>query len=229
MFTSILNTVVENASTTSLTLQQAIVCTITSIILGFIISKVYMMQDKPSKKFAVSLVILPVLVQTVIMLVNGNLGAGVAVLGTFSLVRFRSLPGSSKEICSIFFAMAVGLATGMGYITFAVLITIIINLLLLILAQVNYGAAKIEEKELKIVIAESLDYTDVFDDIFEKYLNKVSLERVKTTNMGSMYELKYNVILKDEAKEKEMIDALRCRNGNLTIMCSRAQLGKEEL
>lgn len=226
MFTSILDAAV---STTALTMQQAIICTIVSIILGFVISGVYMIQGKPSKKFAVSLVVLPVLVQVVIMLVNGNLGAGVAVLGTFGLVRFRSLPGSSKEICSVFFAMAVGLATGMGYITFAILITIVVNVLLLILVKINYGSPKEIEKELKITIAESLDYTGVFDDIFEKYLNTVTLDRVKTTNMGSMYELRYSVTLKDEAREKEMIDALRCRNGNLTIMCGKAQLGKEEL
>jgi len=147
----------------------------------------------------------------------------VAVMGTFGLVRFRSVPGSSKDIASIFFAMAVGLATGMGYITFAAMMTAVVGAAFLLLEKVSFGEPKFDEKRLKITIAENLDYTDLFDDIFEQYTKKNQLQTVKTTNLGSMYELEYQITLKEVGKEKEMLDEIRCRNGNLTIICGRKQ------
>ena len=173
----------------------------------------------------------PALVQVVIMMVNGNLGAGVAVMGAFSLVRFRSFPGSSKEICVVFFAMAIGLATGMGHLAFAVFFTIILSLLLLLLCRSPFGElhAVPTEKELRITIPEDLDYPHIFDDLFEKYTNRVTLERVKTTNLGSMFELTYHIRLKKAVQEKAFLDDLRCRNGNLTIVCGRISSVKEEL
>ena len=224
MFTSILN-----STAGQLNILNAMICTGTSLILGLVIALVYMSNGKYSKNFTVSLVILPALIQVVIMMVNGNLGTSVAVLGAFSLVRFRSVPGSSREICSIFFSMAVGLATGMGYITFAILITIVIGIVFTILFKTNFGEKTIAEKELRITIPEDLDYTEVFDDIFSRFTTKVSLERVKTTNLGSMYELRYNIILLHDTKEKELIDEIRCRNGNLPIICGRIENSKEEL
>lgn len=188
-----------------------------------------MYTGKYTKNFSIALVILPVLIQVVIMLVNGNLGTSVAVLGAFSLVRFRSVPGSSKEICSIFFAMAIGLATGMGYLTFALLATVIVGLIFVILYKTSFGEVKQDEKELRITIPENLDYTEIFDDLFETYTTEYALDKVKTTNLGSMYELHYHIILKDQTKEKNFIDDLRCRNGNLTIICSRVSSRKEEL
>lgn len=181
------------------------------------------------KSFVMTLVLLPPLVQLVIMMVNGNLGTSVAVLGTFSLVRFRSVAGSSKEIACIFFAMAIGLATGMGFLTFAVMMVVVIGLAFILLEKTKFGEPKANEKDLKISIAENLDYTEIFEDIFKIYTKKCKLERVKTTNLGSMYELDYHIVLKDAAKEKEMIDAIRCRNGNLTIVCGRMQGIQEEL
>ena len=169
------------------------------------------------------------MVQMVIMMVNGNLGTGVAVLGAFSLIRFRSVPGSARDIAAIFFSMAVGLATGMGYLTFAGMAVLAVGLLLLLLSKTSFGEMKVPEKELKILIPEDLDYTEVFDDIFAPYTSSVSMERVKTTNLGSMYELYYRIRLKDPAREKEMIDQIRCRNGNLTIVCGRCQTVREEL
>jgi len=174
-------------------------------------------------------VILPVLVQVVIMMVNGNLGTGVAILGAFSLVRFRSIPGSSKEIGVIFFAMAIGLATGMGFLAFAALITLVISLVLVLLNKLNYGGSKEIHKNLKIVIPENLDFNSLFDDIMEKYTLECSLDRVKTTNMGSMFELSYDVILKQNINEKKMIDEIRCRNGNLMVACGRMETTVEEL
>ena len=224
MFSSILST-----TGGSLTVGAAVICTLASIILGLGISIMYMKQGKCSKNFAISLVVLPVLIQVVIMMVNGNLGTSVAVLGAFSLVRFRSVPGSSKEICAVFFAMAIGLATGMGFIAFAVMITFVVGILFIVLTKTSFGEPKAGVKELKVTIPETLDYTEIFDDLFGRYTNGASLERVKTTNLGSMFELQYSIILKDEKKEKELIDEMRCRNGNLTIMCSRPQMEKEQL
>lgn len=216
-------------ASSDLTLKLIVLCTMTSILAGFAISYIYMYTGKYTKNFSIALVILPVLIQVVIMLVNGNLGTSVAVLGAFSLVRFRSVPGSSKEICSIFFAMAIGLATGMGYLTFAILATVIVGLIFVVLYKTSFGEVKQDEKELRITIPENLDYTEIFDDLFEAYTAEYGLDKVKTTNLGSMYELHYHIILKDQTKEKNFIDDLRCRNGNLTIICSRVSSRKEEL
>ena len=224
MFTSILSSVEGN-----LTMQNGLLCTVVSVALGVLIAVSYMQQGNYSKNFVVTLAMMPVLVQVVIMLVNGNVGTSVAVLGTFGLVRFRSVPGTSREIANIFFAMAVGLATGMGYITFAVAMVVVVGGMFLILGKTSFGERKYDEKDLRITIAEDLDYTDIFEDIFQEYTSKCSLEQVKTTNLGSMYELRYHITLKDAKKEKEMIDQLRCRNGNLTIICGKRSTIQEEL
>ena len=224
MFTSILSSVEGN-----LTMQNGLLCTVVSVALGVLIAAIYMQQGNYSKNFVVTLAMMPVLVQVVIMMVNGNVGTSVAVLGTFGLVRFRSVPGTSREIANIFFAMAVGLATGMGYITFAVAMVVVVGGMFLILGKTSFGERKYDEKDLRITIAEDLDYTDIFEDIFQEYTSKCSLEQVKTTNLGSMYELRYHITLKDAKKEKEMIDQLRCRNGNLTIICGKRSTIQEEL
>ncbi len=224
MFTSIL-TGVEG----SLTVQNAVLCTAVSLLLGILISAAYGIQGTCSKNFMVTLVLLPVLVQMIIMLVSGNLGTSVAVLGAFSLVRFRSVPGSSKEMAVIFFAMAAGLATGMGFLSFAVLMTAIIGGVFLLLEKTRFGESKRERKDLRVTIAEHLDYTEIFDDIFRQYTDQCDLQRVKTTNLGSMYELEYHIVLKDLRREKEMLDAIRCRNGNLTVICGRRAAIQEEL
>lgn len=225
MFTSVIDTV-----TGSLTIEAAAICTAVSLILGIVVALFYMAQGRDySKNYIITLALLPALVQVVIMLVNGNLGTGVAIMGAFSLVRFRSMPGSAKEICGIFFSMVVGLATGMGYLTYAALITVIVGIVFVVLSKTAFGEPKTMDKALKITIPESLDYTDVFDDIFANYTEKHSLNKVKTTNMGSMYELQYSIALKDDSQEKKFIDELRTRNGNLTIICGRPIIGKEEL
>ena len=224
MFTSILNGIEGNLS-----IQNALLCTAVSLTLGIFIAILYMFQGSYTKNFVVTLAILPALVQLVIMLVNGNVGTSVAVLGTFSLIRFRSVPGSSREIVSIFFSMAVGLATGMGFITFAGMMTVLTGVVFLLLMKTPFGETGSADKDLRITIAENMDYTEIFEDIFRKYTSKSSLQRVKTTNLGSMYELEYHITLKDSKQEKEMIDAIRCRNGNLTIICGRRSSIQEEL
>jgi uncharacterized membrane protein YhiD involved in acid resistance len=192
-----------------------------SIVLGVALALLYMYKNKYTQSFVVTLAMLPVVVQLVITLVNGNLGAGVAVAGTFSLVRFRSAPGTAKEIIMIFLAMAIGLATGMGYALLAVIFFVISALFLLVLTLSNFGAGKENERELKITIAESLDYEGLFDDLLDKYTSSYELDKVKTSNMGTLYELQYRVVLKDDGVPKEFMDALRCRNGNLNISCGR--------
>lgn len=222
-------TIIDTASTGQMTISSALICTTTSLLLGLIIAFVYMMHGTYTKNFVITLALLPAMVQIVIMLVNGNLGTSVAVLGAFSLIRFRSVPGSAREISSIFFSMAVGLATGTGYVIFAGVITVIISLVMLILCRTPFGEQQSLDKELRIIIPENLDYSDIFDDIFETYTKKALLERVKTTNLGSMYELSYHIVLKNASQEKALIDAIRCRNGNLTIICGRPQTVSEAL
>ena len=163
------------------------------------------------------------------MLVNNSLGAGIAVAGAFSLTRFRSVPGTAKEICAIFATMAVGLATGMGFIGVGVIFAVIMVLLNILYSTVLFGGKRSEAQELKITIPESLDYYDLFDDLFEKYADKHELLRVKTASMGSLYLLTYSVTLKDKNQQKEFIDELRCRNGNLEISLGRPVSPKEEL
>ena len=171
----------------------------------------------------ITLAILPAIVAVVIMMVNGNVGAGVAVAGAFSLVRFRSVPGTAKEIAIIFLAMATGLISGMGYLGIAVLFAVVLGLVFLVLNVSPIGEADDRLKLLKITIPEDLNYTDAFDDLFEKYTRNASLMDVKTTNMGSLFKLSYHIRLKDASQEKAFIDELRCRNGNLEISISRQE------
>jgi uncharacterized membrane protein YhiD involved in acid resistance len=193
-----------------------------SLILGIVIALVYMFRNTYNKQFVITLALIPIIVQAIIMLVNGSIGTGIAVMGAFSLVRFRSVPGNAKDIGSIFFAMAVGLAAGTGYILFAVLFTVLVGAITIILNITKFGEQKQVNRELKITIPENLNYPGLFDDIFEKYTRKNSLVKVKTSNMGSLYQLHYHITLNDETEEKTFIDALRCRNGNLDIICGHA-------
>ena len=204
-----------------------LLCLVCSLVFGAVIALLYTYRSVYSKSFVITLALLPAIVQIVIMLVNGNLGTGVAVMGAFSLVRFRSVPGSAREICSIFFAMAVGLATGMGYLAVAVVFVLVVGAMNLLYTATRFGEPRQQEKTLRITIPESLDYTGVFDDLFSQYTAKRELVEVKTTNMGSLFRLSYRIRLKDAACEKEFLDALRCRNGNLEIICGQAVLGQE--
>lgn len=206
-----------------------LICTLASLIFGLLSAVLYMYRNAYTKSFVTALVLLPAIVQMVITLVNGNLGTGVAVMGAFSLVRFRSTPGGAREICAIFLAMALGLATGMGYIGIAAMMLVLLGLAQVLLTITWFGECSASERELKITIPESLDYNGVFDDLFGIYTRSCELVRVRTTNMGSLYELQYHITLRDQAEEKELIDALRCRNGNLGITCGRMPMNKDAL
>ena len=224
----LLESVLDGVSAT-LDINSFLLCLGESAVCGILIAGIHAYRNRTTSNFLMTLILLPMLVQTVIMVVNGNVGTGVAVAGAFSLVRFRSLPGNSREITSVFAAMAAGLANGMGYLELSLVLTLIFGLATLVLETAFAMNARVTEKDLRITIPESLDYYHVFDDIFEKYLKRAELVRVKTTNMGSLYELEYAVTEADEEKEKEMIDAIRVRNGNLNIVCGRRDRGAEAL
>ncbi|MBR2338861.1 MAG: DUF4956 domain-containing protein [Clostridia bacterium] len=217
--------------TTVISVTDFLLCVGTSLALGLVMALCYMYRTRYTKSFVVTLALLPTVVCVVIMMVNGNVGAGVAVAGAFSLVRFRSVPGTAKEIGTLFLAMGAGLIAGMGYLGFAALFTVVMCGMFVLYNRLDLGARKnaATYKTLNITIPEDLDYSGVFEDIFEQYTVSYELMRVKTTNMGSMFRLTYNIALRDAVKEKEMIDQLRCRNGNLEIAVSKQETAAAEL
>ena len=206
---------------TEITLSVFSVCTAVSLLLGLGIALLYMYKSTYTQSFVTTLAMLPAVVQVIIMLVNGNIGTGVAVAGAFGLVRFRSAPGTAKEISMIFLCMTIGLATGMGYVLLALLFFVGMAVFVLALSRLRFGGGDENERELKITIPENLDYEGLFDDLFQQYTRSVRLDRVKTSNMGTLYELEYRVVLKDAEAPKAFLDELRCRNGNLNIVCGR--------
>ncbi|MBR3182014.1 MAG: DUF4956 domain-containing protein [Eggerthellaceae bacterium] len=229
LFTSVLGTT-ESAMTT-VTSAGFMWCTLASIVLGLVCALIYMYKHDYSKNFVVTLALLPVIVQMVITLVNGNLGAGVAVMGVFNLVRFRSIPGSAKDIGSVFLAMAIGLATGMGYIGVAAILTVVVGVFNIIYVTTPFGQPNkaVKEKQLKITVPEDLEFEGAFDDVLANYTSTCELKNVSTSNMGSLYQLEYMVSMKAEGLEKRMIDELRCLNGNLKISLGTPQMKKEVL
>ncbi len=218
MLSNIFTSIITNGTFTG---AQLGIATVTSLICGLIIAGTYLVKNRCSRSFAVTLVLLPAIVELVIILVNGNIGAGVAVAGAFSLVRFRSAPGKGQEITSIFLAMAVGLATGMGYVGVAVLFSVVVSLINLLLNVLKFGEAGDNFRTLKITVPENLDYEGKFEDIFNKYLSTYTFDEVKTSNMGSLYKITLSVVMKPNVSNKEFLDELRTRNGNLDISLGR--------
>ena len=217
--------------TNVISVKNFLLCLGVSLVIGIVMALAYMYRTRYTKSFVVTLALLPAVVCVVIMMVNGNVGTGVAVAGAFSLVRFRSVPGTAKEICTLFLAMGAGLIAGMGYLGFAVLFALVMCIIFVFYNQLGFGTKKNAAtfKTLTVTIPEDLDYTGVFNDIFSEYTRSYDLVRVKTTNMGSMFKLTYNVELADITREKEMIDKLRCRNGNLEISVSKQETVGTEL
>lgn len=209
------------------TLGGYFICLFFALLCGIISALTASFRNKSSKSFLISLILLPVIVETVIIMVNGNVGTGVAVMGAFSLVRFRSVPGKAKDIASIFLAMTAGLTCATGYVAIALIFTLFVGLITVIASIIfikDHNAM-----ELHITVPESLNFHGAFDDIFKKYTNSYRLTKVKTSNMGSLYKLLYKIDLKDNSKAKEFIDELRCRNGNLEIAINEQPEGIEEL
>ena len=219
MLNKIIGSIIGNAD---ISIIQFIVPILSALILGFILAKVSMGDNGSSKGFIVTLALLPAIVCVVIMAVNGNIGAGVAVAGAFSLVRFRSAQGTAKEIAGLFLAMTIGLLTGMGYVFYAFIFELIMIAVMVLYRAMDFGSDKKSEltRSLRITIPEDLDYTGVFDEIFEEFTTENALLSAKTSNMGSMFRLDYDVVLRSADVEKKSIDKLRCRNGNLEIAIS---------
>lgn len=213
----------------TVTIGQLLIAMLTAAGLGLLVSLSYMYKNTHTKGFAASLVVLPVLVTVVIMLVNGNIGAGLAVAGSFSLIKFRSLPGDARDLTSVFTDVAVGLCCGMGYVAIAAVLTLLVLAVLTVLTGVNYGGNDEKQRTLKITIPESLNYEESFKDILENYTANCELVNVKTASLGSLYKLEYLVTLKDLSLQKEMIDEIRVRNGNLEVSLGKAAAAKGEL
>lgn len=216
MYNSIFNSII----TVPISFPQFIACICTALVLGVLGSMTFFYRKFHTGSLAVTLALLPGAVTVVIMLVNGNVGAGLAVAGTFALVRFRSAPGTARDITGIFFAVGIGLACGMGYLLLAVCFFVIFSAAVILLTLTHFGEGG-AIRQLKITIPENLDYEGLFDDIFAKYTNHCELIRVRTTNMGTLFELTYSVNLKNPNISKQFMDELRCRNGNLNIICGR--------
>lgn len=219
----------SNAQVVSVT--DFLLCVGSALVIGLLLALMYMHRTRYTKSFVATLALLPAVVCVVIMMVNGNVGTGVAVAGTFSLVRFRSVPGTAKEIGAIFLAMGAGLVCGMGYLAYGFLFALVLSGASLLYSHFDFGARKRGNlyKTLHITIPEDLDYTGVFDGILEKYASSWEVVQVKTTNMGSLFRLTYNLILRQAEQEKELIDKLRCCNGNLEISISTQETTVYEL
>ena len=217
--------------TAVISVTDFLLCLGASLVIGILMAFAYMYRTRYTKSFVVTLALLPAVVCVVIMMVNGNVGTGVAVAGAFSLVRFRSVPGTAREICTLFLAMGAGLIAGMGYLGFALLFTAVMCIMFLLYNRLDFGTKKNAAtfKTFTITIPEDLDYSGIFDDIFSEFTTSHDLVRVKSTNMGSMFKLTYNVMLRDVTREKEMIDKIRCRNGNLEIAVSKQETVSTEL
>ncbi len=230
-FESLFKGIFDSEYTTVISVKDFLSCIAISLLVGIIMALGYMFRTRYTKSFVVTLGLLPAVVCVVIMMVNGNVGTGVAVAGAFSLVRFRSVPGTAKEICMLFLAMGAGLITGMGYLGFAVLFALVLTVIFVIYNFFSLGTKRNDRiyKTVNITIPEDLDYSCVFDDIFDEFTRSYEMIRVKTTNMGSLFRVTYNIILRDPSKEKEMIDRIRCRNGNLEITVSRQETVSSEL
>ena len=229
MFKDLFKGLFDTAAVKVIPVEDFLLCLGFALVCGLLLALVHMYRSRYTRSFVVTLLLLPAVVCAVIMMVNGNVGAGVAVAGAFSLVRFRSVPGTAKEITMLFLAMGAGLICGMGYLAFAVLYTLVLGLVFLLCNQLPLASGKksLLYKTLTITIPEDLDYSGIFDDLFKTYTREHSLIRVKTTNMGSLFRLTYHITLKANINEKQFIDELRCRNGNLEISMSQQETAAE--
>ena len=204
-----------------MTVSAFLICVMAALVLGLLTALAFSFRSEHSGNLPFALVLVPPIVTLVIMMVNGNIGAGLGVAGAFSLIRFRSAPGTARELSGLFTGTAIGLACGMGYVGIAALFFLIVAVTVLTLTLLRFGETSRSFRHLKVTIPENLDYDGLFDDLFEKYTTSHELVRVKTTNMGTLYELTYDINLRGGDVSKEFMDELRCRNGNLNIICGR--------
>lgn len=231
MFESIFATASTTTTTsTAVALTPFLTSVVAALGLGLVLALIYCFRSRFTKSFVMTLATLPAIVAVVIMMVNGNLGAGVAVAGAFSLVRFRSVAGQARDIAFIFLSMAIGLVCGMGYLGYAMLITVVLGGANLLLQMADFGSYRSRlDRTIRITVPEDLDFTTLFDDVFAAYTTSYEMVFVKTFNMGSLYKLQYDVQLKDPGCVRQLVDELRCRNGNLEIAVSYQQSTGDEL
>lgn len=220
------NTIFDTTAT-GLDIPTVLISAGVAILLGIVIAVTHMKTSQTTKGFLITLATLPLLVMAVMIMVNGNLGTSIAILGAFSLIRFRSIQGQAKELLSVFFAMAVGLACGMGHILFGAIITLLAIIVIIFFSFTHILEPNKKQRVLKIVVPEDLDYEEVFDEIFKKYTTKAELVRMKTMNMGSLYKLTYDVTMRSGVKEKEFLDEIRVKNCNLKVLLSHPYLEEE--
>ena len=224
MFHNLFGSVFDSTDAAAIDPGSFLLCVAVSLGIGLGLCLMVGWRSRSSESFAITLALLPASVCVVIMMVNGNLGAGVAVAGAFSLVRFRSAAGSGREISAVFIAMGAGLLAGMGYLGYGALFTLVLGGMMMVYTALHLGSGSQgpQYRQLRITIPESLNYVHVFDPVLETYTREYALKQVKTTNMGSMFRLTYNVVLSPGLSEKKMLDELRCLNGNLEIsLCSQ--------
>lgn len=227
---SIFGGLFDVAGTSVISVSDFLLCLAVALVAGLILAFCHMFRSNYTRSFILTLAVLPAVVCVVIMMVNGNVGTGVAVAGAFSLVRFRSVPGTAKEIVMLFLAMGAGLIAGMGYLAYSLLFAILLGLIIVVYTMLNFGGRKeTAYKTLNVTIPENLDYSDIFEDIFQEYTTSCELVKVRTTNMGSLFRLTYHLEMKDLSREKEMIDCIRCRNGNLEISVSHRETAVTDL
>ena len=222
MFNSIFDT-----TTTGLSIETGLICAVVALLLGVVIAITHMKTSQTTKGFLTTLATLPLLVMAVMIMINGNLGTSIAILGAFSLIRFRSIQGQAKDLLSVFFAMMVGLACGMGHILFAAVITAISVVAILFFSYTHFLEPNKKQRVLKIIVPEDLDYDEVFNDVFEKYTSRAELTKMKTMNMGSLYKLTYDIVMKKDVKEKDFLDELRVKNCNLKVLLSHPCMEEE--
>lgn len=215
-----LETIIQSTDGASFTLANTLIVIVSAIVLGLLISLVYIRTTKKdgySPSFTVTLIMLPVIISIIILLVGNNVARAFSLAGAFSLIRFRSAPGEPKDIAYVFFTLAVGLCCGMGYIGYAVVFTVILCLVMLILNAINFAVPKTKSMNLKIIIPEDLNYDGIFDEILDKYTTSYRVETIRTRDFGALFELNYSIQLLEGVSQKQLIDELRCRNGNLNI------------
>ncbi len=211
---------IDASSNLGFSVQNLLLTLGTALLLGLLVSMIYIKTHKnkyPSQSFAISLVVLPTVVSIIIMLAGTNIASALSLAGAFSIIRFRSAPGDPKDITFVLFSMAIGLSTGMGFLIYAFIVSFILCFAMIALELSNFGKLKTSAKLLKITIPENLNYEDAFDKVMKEFTLSYNLNKVKTTDLGSLYELEYSVITRKDQKEKDFIDELRIRNGNLNI------------
>ena len=220
MLDSLFAGVFDTAGTTVITPGRFLMCVAVSLVIGLMLCLMVQWRSRCSESFAITLALLPASVCVVIMMVNGNIGAGVAVAGAFGLVRFRSAAGTGREISAVFIAMGAGLITGMGYLAYGVLFSLVLGIMMMVYTALHLGSSPRQEhyRLLRITIPENLNYVNVFDPVLEAYTSQYTLKQVKSTNMGSMFRLTYDIVIR--LSEKNLLDELRCLNGNLEISLS---------